>query len=131
MTEQIPQAAHHLFDDVNFAHVVTLNDDGSPQTTPVWVGREGDLVVFNTAKGRVKHRNLERDPRVAVSIVNKDQPYEWVQVRGTVQMEDDTDNAHIEAMAQKYLGGPYPFHQQGEQRVIVRITPDKVTHAGG
>jgi len=131
MSEQIPEAAHHLFDEPNFAHVVTLMPDGSPQTTPVWVGREGDVVVFNTAKGRVKHDNLVRDPRVAVSVHNREQPYEWAQIRGRAELVDDPDNAHIQAMSHKYLGKDYPFLQPGEQRLIVRITPDHVTYAGG
>lgn len=131
MSEQIPAAAQHLFDKPNFGHVVTLMHDGTPQTTPVWVGREGDVVTFNTAKGRAKHTNLVRDDRIAVSVVNTEQPYEWAQVRGRAEMVDDTDNAHIQSMSQKYLGREYPYLQPGEERVIVRIIPDKVIHAGG
>lgn len=130
MAVPIPAAAHHLFDDVNVAHVVTLFEDGSPQTTPVWVARDGDVVVFNTAKGRAKHRNLVRDPRVALSIHQHDDPYEYVQVRGTAELVDEGAREHIDEMSRKYTGGDYPFLQPGEVRVIVRVTAERVQHNG-
>jgi PPOX class probable F420-dependent enzyme len=133
MTESIPEAAYHLFDDTNFAHVVTLMPDGSPQSTPVWVTREDGVPVINTQKGRVKYENLARDPRVALSIHNKrtpDQPYEWIQVRGRAEMHDDTDNAHINMLSRKYTGHDYRYIRPGVERVIVRIVPEKITHSG-
>lgn len=131
MSESIPEAAHHLLDDTNFAHVVTLMPDGSPQTTPVWVAREDGVAVFNTEKGRTKYRNLVRDPRVALSIHNKDTPsppHEWLQIRGRAQLQDDTENAHIHMLSRKYTGHDYPNLGAGQQRVIVRIVADKVSH---
>lgn len=128
MSESIPEAAHHLLDDPNFAHVATLMHDGTPQTTPVWVAREGDVLTFNTAKGRAKYQNLQRDPRVTVSIHGQAQPYEWIQIRGRAQFADDVDNADIHRMSHKYTGQDYQHLQPGEQRVVVRVVPDAVVY---
>jgi PPOX class probable F420-dependent enzyme len=127
---QIPAEARHLFEGTNFAHVATLNPDGSPQVSPVWVGIEGDLVVFNTAAGRVKPRNLERDERVAVSIINQENPYENILVQGRVA-EITTEGADddIDALAKRYMGvDEYPLRKPGEVRLLVKITPERVTH---
>lgn len=129
MPETIPEAAHRLLDEPNFAHVVTLNEDGSPQVTPVWVDRDGDVVVFNTQKGRIKHLNLERDPRVALSVHDQANPYEYVQVQGRAELVEQGAREHIDAMSQKYMGRDYPFLQPGDVRIIVRVTPDKVQYA--
>jgi len=126
MSEPIPEAAYRILDDVNFAHVVTILADGMPQTTPVWIHREEGIPFFNTAKGRVKHANLVRDPRVAFSVVDHANPYVYLQVRGHAEMIDDPDNAGIEALSQKYLGTPYPHLREGEERVTVRIVPTDV-----
>ncbi len=129
MSEQIPDAAFPLFDGINFAHVVTLMEDGSPQVSPVWVARDGaEAVVFNTAKGRVKHRNLERDPRIALSVHAQDDPYTYIQVRGTAELVDEGALEHIDAMSRKYIGKDYPFLGEGEERVIVRVTPGSIDH---
>lgn len=130
MPVPIPEAAHHLLDDVNYAHVVTLFADGSPQVTPVWIARDGDIVVFNTAKGRAKHRNMLRDPRVALSVLQHDNPYEYLQVRGTAELIDEGARQHIDEMSRKYTGGDYRFLQPGEVRVIVRVTPEHVQFNG-
>jgi PPOX class probable F420-dependent enzyme len=95
--------------------------------SPVWVARDGDgTVVFNTAKGRVKHRNLVRDPRIALSVHDQDNPYAYLQVRGTAELVDAGAREHIDEMSRKYLGKDYPFLSEGEERVIVRITPEAV-----
>jgi len=127
--EKIPSEAEHLFDESNFAHVSTINEDGSPQTSPVWVNRDDGHVVFNTAKGRVKPRNIERDNRVSLSVHNEDNPYENILVQGRAELDEDGADEHIDALARKYLGkDEYPFRQPGEERVIVRITPEKVSY---
>jgi len=126
MSKTIPEAAYRVLDDVNFAHVVTLLPDGMPQTTPVWIDRQDGVPIFNTAKGRVKHANLVRDPRVAFSVHDHTNPYVYLQVRGHAEIVDDPDKASIEALSQKYMGGPYPFHREGEERVIVRVIPSDV-----
>jgi len=126
----IPDEARHLFEGQTFAHVATLMSDGSPQVSPVWIDLDGDTVVFNTAEGRLKPENLKRDPRVAVSITNPENPYESVLVRGTVveQTREGAD-AHIDALAKRYMGvDEYPLREPGEVRVIVKIAPEKVFH---
>ena len=127
---EIPDDAKHLFEGTNFAHVATVNPDGSPQVSPVWVGLEEDKVVFNTARGRVKPKNLERDPRVAVSVFNHENPYESILIQGRVtETEDDADLAHINSLSKRYIGqDEYPFLQEGEQRMILRIEPEKVAY---
>ncbi|MGI8632873.1 MAG: PPOX class F420-dependent oxidoreductase [Solirubrobacterales bacterium] len=133
MAESIPDAARHLFEKPNFAHVATLSPDGTPQVTPVWIDIDGDTVIFNTARGREKDKNLQRDPRVGISIHDQENPYESVSVQGqAVELTEEGADEHIDAMAQQYLGEEaYPFRQEGEVRVIVRIEADSVFHGGG
>jgi PPOX class probable F420-dependent enzyme len=115
-----------------FANVATLNPDGSPQVTPVWVDFDGTHVLINTAKGRVKAKNLAREPRVAVSISDPDNAYRYLGIQGrVVEMTEKGGDAHIDKMAKKYLGkDSYPFRTAGEVRLIVKISPDKV-HTNG
>jgi PPOX class probable F420-dependent enzyme len=111
-----------------FVHLSTLMPDGSPHTSPVWVDVEGDDILVNSAQGRVKDKNMRRDPRVAISLTDPNNPYKALTVRGkvknvTTQGADD----HIDRMAKKYLGkDKYPFRQPGEVRVIYRIEPQIV-----
>jgi PPOX class probable F420-dependent enzyme len=111
-----------------FANVATLNPDGSPQVTPVWVDFDGTYVLINTAKGRVKAKNLAREPRVALSIADPDNAYRYLGIQGrVVEMTESGGDAHIDKMAKKYLGkDSYPFRAPGEVRLIVKISPDKV-----
>jgi PPOX class probable F420-dependent enzyme len=110
-----------------FVHLATVNDDGSPQSTPVWVDTDGREVILNTAKGRVKYENMRRNPSVAVSLVNPENPYEMVEIRGEARLEDEGADDHIDSLAKKYLGkDTYPFRRPGEQRVVVRVRPTKV-----
>ena len=115
-----------------FAHVATLNADGSPQVTPVWIDYDGTHVLVNTAKGRMKARNLAREPRVALSITDPDNSYRYLGIQGrVVEMTETGGDAHIDKMAKKYLGkDKYPFRQPGEVRVLATITPDKI-HTNG
>jgi PPOX class probable F420-dependent enzyme len=109
------------------AHVATTMPDGSPQVTPTWVDTDGEAVLFNTAKGRIKHRNLVRDPRVAISVTDKANDYRAVVIRGRAEFVDEGADAHIDRMAKKYLGvDRYPRRQEGEQRVIVRVVPERI-----
>lgn len=127
---QIPSEAKPLLQGKTFAHVATLMADGSPQVSPVWIDEDDGLIVFNTAEGRLKPDNLRRDPRVAISITNPDNPYENLLVRGKV-VEITTEGAdkHIDALANRYMGvDEYPLRQPGEERVIVKIEPEKVQH---
>lgn len=128
----IPESAKKLLEGKTFAHVATLMPDGSPQVTPVWIDHEGDTIVFNTAEGRLKHKNLTRDPRVALSIVDNENPYNYLAVRGRV-VEITTEGAdeHIDELAKRYMGvDEYPLRAPGEVRVIVRIEPEKVSYNG-
>ena len=99
--------------------------DGSPQVTPVWVDLDGDLVVVNTAKGRQKDKNMRRDPRVAIAIIDPENPYRYVEIRGRVaEIVEQGADAHIDKMAKKYLGkDTYPRRSVGEVRVIYKIDP--------
>jgi PPOX class probable F420-dependent enzyme len=126
----IPEQARHLFTGKNFAHVATLMPDGSPQSSPVWIDLDGDTVLFNTAEGRVKPANLRRDPRVAISIADQENPYESLLIRGRVdEITDDGADAHIDALAKRYMGvDEYPLRAPGEVRLIVRVTPEHVFH---
>jgi PPOX class probable F420-dependent enzyme len=130
MAAAIPDEAKHLFENKDFAHVATLNSDGSPQVSAVWVGLDGDRITFNTAEGRVKTKNLQRDGRVAISITNEENPYENLIVQGkVVEMTHDGADADIDALAKRYIGADsYPFRQPGEERVLVKIEPEKVNH---
>ena len=117
-----------FFRKPNFGHLATLEPDGSPQVTPVWIDVDGDYILINTAKGRKKVRNVERDPRVSVEVVEQENPYSMLSVKGkVVGMTTEGADAHIDAMAKKYLGqDSYPFRQPGEERLILKIQPDKV-----
>jgi PPOX class probable F420-dependent enzyme len=112
----------------NYAHVVTLNPDGSPQATPVWIDADDDgHVLVNTAVGRRKDRNVRRDPRVSVSLHDQADPYHWLSVDGTVvgMTEGDEALAHIDALSQRYDAKPW-VPTPGQVRVIYRIRPDRV-----
>jgi PPOX class probable F420-dependent enzyme len=126
----IPDEAKHLFENKDFAHVATLNSDGSPQVSAVWIGLDGDLITFNTAEGRLKTKNLQRDPNVAISIAGQENPYENLIVQGkVVELTHDGADEDIDALAKRYMDvDSYPFRQEGEQRVIVKIEPQKVNH---
>jgi PPOX class probable F420-dependent enzyme len=123
-------AQAELFREKHFALVTTLMPDGSPQTTPVWVDTDGEHIFFNTARGRIKTDNLERDPRVSVAVVDPDKPYErWVAVRGRTELVEEGAVDQIHRLAQKYIGRDYPWLQSDETRVTVKVHPEKI--AGG
>jgi PPOX class probable F420-dependent enzyme len=129
MSNAIPASHLDLFKKKAFANLVTLMPDGGPQVTPVWVDYDGKNVVINTAQGRQKDLNLQRDGRVAMSILDPDNPYRYLEVRGKI-IERTTDGAdkHIDAMALKYLGkDKYPFAKPGEVRVIYKLKPEHTT----
>lgn len=126
MTEEVSE----LFRGKNFAFVATVSKDGSPQITPTWIDIEGDIILINTAEGRTKHKNVSRDPRVAISTVDQKNPYNMVTVRGKV-IEQTTTGAdeHIDRLAKKYLGlDRYPFRSPSEKRIILKVKPEKIFH---
>jgi PPOX class probable F420-dependent enzyme len=128
MPDTLSPRARELISRPVLASLATLNPDGSPQITPLWIDLEGDDVVFNTARGRVKARNLERDHRLAVSVIDPDDQYNVVAFRGTV-IDVTTEGAdeHIDAMAKKYLGvDTYPRRREGEIRIRVIVRTDHI-----
>ena len=115
----------HLLDGANFAHLSTLMADGSPQSVPVWVGREDDHIVICTGESSLKARNTAHDPRVAISIVDFRDPYSEVQIRGrVVERRPDSDFKTMDAISHKYTGKPFPFRNP-EGRVVLIIEIDK------
>jgi PPOX class probable F420-dependent enzyme len=125
---ELSDKARKLFEDPNILFVATVNSDGSPQVTPVWTHVEDDRVTFNTAKGRVKERNMRRDPRIGLSITARDNPMEKVDLAGRVveMIEGEEAEAQIDDLAEKYIGQrPYPW-RQGEERIEVVIEPVRV-----
>jgi PPOX class probable F420-dependent enzyme len=125
----IPESHLDLFRKKAFANLATLMPNGSPQVTPVWVDYDGRHVLINTAEGRQKDKNLQRDGRVALSIMDPENPYRYLEVRGHVtQRTHEGADQHIDAMARKYLGQDrYPYRQAGEVRVLYRVTADRCT----
>jgi PPOX class probable F420-dependent enzyme len=120
------EATRDLLDGRNFATVATVNPDGGPQTSVVWILREGDTVAFSTTAGRRKARNLARDPRISVSVFDTGNPYHSVEIRGTAELVEDTGKSLPKALSRKYLGEDPPPEPDEMVRLIVRVTPDKV-----
>ena len=128
MPVPLPDDARQIFLGKNFAHVTSMMRDGSPQASAVWCHAEGDNVIINCDASTLKARNFRRDPRVAVSIVDQEKPYEAVFLRGRVtEVRPDPQGKHIDSLAKKYLGlDEYPYHSAEEERLIFVITPDSV-----
>src|SRR4029453_4335021 len=127
-----PENLREIFAKKPFAHLGPVSPDGAPQVTPVWVDYDGTHVRINTARGRVKDKNLQRNPKVALSAQDPDNPYRYVQVRGrVVEMTEKDADAHIDALSKKYTGrDKYANRRPGEVRVIVKILPEKVQSMG-
>lgn len=132
MSALVPESHKDLFQKKAFGSFTTLMPDGSPQTTPVWVDFQDGKLVVNTALGRQKDKNVRRDPRVAVTLIDPENPYRYLEVRGRVdEITQDGASTHIDKMAKKYLDkDKYPFAQPGEQRVLLKITPHKFSAMG-
>jgi PPOX class probable F420-dependent enzyme len=124
MSKTLSDDARRLIDGSNFAHLTTLMEDGWPKTEPVWVGRDGDRIVIATDRKSIKSINIDRDPRVALSITDYVNPYEQLLVRGrVVEARDDNDMAVMDALSEKYLGGPFP-RRKWSSRVAYFIEAD-------
>ncbi len=132
MAATIPQGFRDLLEKKAFAHLATIMPDGSPQVTPVWFDYSGGSVRINSAKGRVKDRNMRRTRRVALAIQDPENPYRYLGIRGRVEeITEEGADAHIDALARKYLGQDrYPYRQAGEVRVIYRVQPERVWTMG-
>jgi PPOX class probable F420-dependent enzyme len=122
------EKAQKLFRQKNLVYIATIMADGSPQLSPVWANYDDGYILVNTAEGRVKHKNVLRDPRVAVSVVSKDNPLDMTTIRGKVEeLIPDYDYKHADKLTQQYLGrNHYPFKQKDERRVILKIKPEHV-----
>jgi PPOX class probable F420-dependent enzyme len=124
----IPERWKAILQRPVFVHLTTLMPDGSPQASPVWVDLDGDALLINSAQGRVKDQNIRREPRVAISATDPDDPYKSFSFRGRVtSISTQGADEVIDKLAKKYLGkDKYPFRQAGEVRVTYRIEPDVV-----
>jgi len=120
--------AEKLFKDKNLVFIATIMKDGSPQLSPVWANYENGHILVNTAEGRVKHKNVLRDSRVAISAVSQNNPLDMTTIRGKViEIVPDYDYVHINKLTKKYMGVEnYPFRQAGEKRIVLKIKPEKV-----
>jgi PPOX class probable F420-dependent enzyme len=129
-TNQITEPVAKLLLDKNFAFISTLMSDGSPQVTPTWIDIEDGVILYNTAEGRIKHKNISRDPRVAVSVIDHNNPYNMVSIRGiAIEQTNEGADEHIDKLAKKYLGvDKYPMRSPNEKRIIVKIKPEKISH---
>jgi PPOX class probable F420-dependent enzyme len=128
---ELSRAEHEFLENPFVGVVTTLQKDGTPQSTVVWVDVDGDGVSVNTAYGRVKPRNLARDPRLSLVVVDPGDPYRWVKLTGTGRLVDEGADAQIDRLSKKYTGRDvYASRQPGEQRVTVRITPDRILSRG-
>jgi PPOX class probable F420-dependent enzyme len=129
---KIPEAFRDILDKKTLVHLATNGKDGGPQVSPVWVDREGDVIVVNSAKGRVKDRNMRRSDRVALSATDPDNPYRALMIQGrVVKITEEGADAHIDKMAMKYLGkDKYPFRSPTEVRVKYYIEPVSVATMG-
>lgn len=128
----IPEKYRDLFNKRAFASLATTMPDGRPQVTPVWIDYDGKHVIFNSAKGRQKDRNVRREPRVAMAIIDPENPYRFLEIRGrVVEITEKGADDHIDKMAKKYMGkDKYPGRAPGEVRVIYKIEPEHTTSMG-
>lgn len=129
---KIPDAYADLLDKKTFWHIATLGPDGELQSSPVWGGWDGEHFVFSLTKGRQKFANLADNPTIAISGIDPDNPYRYLEIRGKVaRVDDDSSNAFIDSMAKKYMDvDAYPFHQPGDERVVIRVEPTHTTQMG-
>jgi len=132
MPTVIPEKFQDLLEKKVFASLATLMPDGRPQVTPVWCDFDGSHVIVNSAKGRRKDKNMRADPRVSLAIIDPDNPYRYLEVRGKVtEITREGADAHIDKMAKKYLNlDKYPGGQPGEERIIYRIEPEGYSAMG-
>jgi PPOX class probable F420-dependent enzyme len=128
LAKKLTETGIKLIDGKNFAYLATLLPDGSPHVTPMWVDHEGDMLLMNTAVGRVKQRNITRDPRVSITIVDSNNPYDRIIIHGrVVDQTEQGAEAHIDKLAKKYTGAnKYQKTSPNERRIIIKIEPLKI-----
>ncbi|MFB3127025.1 MAG: PPOX class F420-dependent oxidoreductase [Candidatus Acidiferrales bacterium] len=132
MSEVIPARFLELFQKKSFGHLATLLPNGTPQTSPVWVDFDDTYVLVNSARGRLKDKNMRQRPQVALSIQDPDDPYRYLEVRGrVVEITEQGAEEHIDRLAKRYLGlDRYPYRQPGEVRIIYKIKPERTSTQG-
>ncbi|HWO02328.1 MAG TPA: PPOX class F420-dependent oxidoreductase [Blastocatellia bacterium] len=132
MAQVIPENYKDLFQKKAFASLATVMPDGTPQVTPVWVDFDGKHVIVNSARGRRKDKNMSKNSAVSLSVMDPDNPYRYLEVRGRVaEITEDGADQHIDKMAKKYMGvDKYPYRQQGEVRVMYKIEPTHTSQMG-
>ncbi len=127
MPVTLPQSVKTLLLDKAYGHVVTSNGEGKPQVTMVWMDVDGDEVIFNTAEGRRKAQNLRRDPRIIVSVQDRNSPQAYAVFHGKARVTETGADEHIDKLAKRFLGADkYQFRQPGEKRLLVRISVDRI-----
>lgn len=127
MPKPLPPTVKKILEDKAYGHVITFGESGKPQVTMVWIDVDGDDVVFNTAEGRLKPKNLRRDPRVIVSVQDRNDPQAYMVFHGKATISEAGADQHIDKLAKRFLGADkYPFRQPGEKRLIVRVKPDRI-----
>ena len=126
--EEISEPVANIIKQRNFAFLATLSKDGSPQVTPTWIDIDDTTILVNTAEGRIKQKNVSRDPRVSISLVDEENPYSMVTIKGRViEQTNDGADEHIDKLAKKYLNiDKYPGHSSNIKRIILKIKPEKV-----
>ena len=131
MAAAIPENFKDLFKKKAFAHVATMMTDGTPHVSPVWCEFDGNHILLNSARDRVKDKNMRRNKHVALSVQDPDNPYRYIGVRGeVVEVTENGAEAHIDHLAQKYTGDVYKNRKPGEVRVTYKIRPDRVFTMG-
>jgi PPOX class probable F420-dependent enzyme len=126
MPKALPQPVKKILEDKAYGHVITFDESGKPQVTMVWMDVDGDEVLFNTAEGRLKPKNLRRDPRVIISVQDRNDPQSYVVFHGKATVTEAGADPHIDKLAKRFLGADkYPFRRPGEKRLIVRVKPDR------
>jgi PPOX class probable F420-dependent enzyme len=127
MAITLPQSVKKIMQDKAYGHVVTVGPDGKPQVTMVWMDVDGDEVLFNTAEGRLKPRNLRRDPRVTIAVQDRNDPQSHMVFHGKATVTEAGADQHIDKLAKRFLGADkYPFRRPGEKRLLVRVKVDRI-----
>lgn len=128
----IPDNYRDLLESTALAHIATVGPQGEPQSNPVWFGWDGEHLRFSQTTARQKYRNLQREPRIALSIVDPSNPYRYLELRGrVVAVEPDPEQAFINSMAKKYMGEDvYPWHRPEDERVVIVVAPEHTTQMG-
>ena len=126
---KLTESAKKMLEGKNFVYIATVNPDGTPQVTPTWVDTDGNYVLINTAVGRIKHRNVKKNPHVALAITDQANPYNLIIIKGKVvdQVTGKPAEDHIDKMAKKYQGlDKYPHRKEGEKRILFKIEPIRI-----